>query len=58
MINQQYSVGRSAKKKNFLKPPTTAEILSQPKNKSLSPQFPEFVKGYSEKPRSLPLQFR
>ena len=56
-INQQYPAGRSAKK-NFLGPTTRTEILSQPKDKSLPQQLPEFIKGCSEKPRSLPLHFR
>ena len=56
-INQQYSAGRSAPK-NFLRPTTRTEILSQPKSKSLLPQLPEFIKECREKPRSLPLHFR
>ena len=46
------------KKKNFLGPITRTVILSQPKNTSLPLQLPEFVKGCSEKHRSLPLHFR
>ena len=44
--------------KNFLGPTTCTEILSQPKNKNLPLQLPEFIEGCSEKPRSLPLHFR
>ena len=33
------------KQNNFLGPTTRTEVLSQPKHKSLHPQFPEFVKG-------------
>ena len=49
-MNQQYPVGRSAKK-NFLGPSTRTEILSQPKNKSLLQQLPELVQGCCENPK-------